>query len=107
MSYGVSILCESSGRALGSLVAKHISIGLPFSVYTKLYDSVVVPVMDYSCEVWGFKDYSKCQALQHRAQRTYLGIGKFCPVPYIEGETGWTPVIIRHHVAMVDSGLNW
>ena len=101
MSYGVSILCEAAGRALGSLVAKHISIGLPFSVYTKLYDSLVVPVMDYSCEVWGFKDYSKCQALQHRAQRTYLGVGKFCPVPYIEGETGWTPVIIRHHVAMV------
>ena len=58
-------------------------------------------VPDYSCEVWGFKDYSKCQALQHRAQRTYLGVGKFYPVPYIEGETGWTPVILRHHVAMV------
>ena len=72
----------------------HISIGLPFDFTCGPCNGL------YSCEIWGFIDYDKCQALEHRAQRTYLSVGKFCPMPNIKGETGWTPVIIKH-VAMV------
>ena len=53
-SHSVNVLSSGGGKALGNLIFRHKNAhGLPYSVYTKLYQSTVVPVMDYSCEIWG------------------------------------------------------
>jgi hypothetical protein len=43
-----------AGRALGLLIAKFKAIsGMPFHVYTKLFDSLVWSVIAYSAGIWG------------------------------------------------------
>ena len=62
---------QSASRALGLLISKCKLAGglLPFNVYTKLYDSVVYPVINYGASIWGYKSYSCINAVQNRAMR--------------------------------------
>ncbi len=50
----VRYMAQAAQRALGVLVAKHKSQGgLPFRVFTKLYDSLAQPILDYGDAIWG------------------------------------------------------
>ena len=49
---------SSASRALGLLISKCKSAGgLPFSTFTKLYDSTVGSIIAYGAAVWGCKKY--------------------------------------------------
>ena len=59
-------VAQSACRALGLLISKCKLIGgLPFNVFTKLYDSVVYPVINYAASIWGNKSYSCINAVQN------------------------------------------
>ena len=95
-------MCAAGGRALGSLIAKHKKThGLLYTTFTKLYESTVVPVVDYGSEIWGAKSYPKCDNVQKRAIRSFLGAGKFSPLPTLQGDMGWAPPYIPHRVSMI------
>ena len=47
--------------------------GVPFDVFTKLYDSVIWQVMGYSAPIWGGRSFSCIDAVHYRALRFYLG----------------------------------
>ena len=64
-------------------------------VYTKLYKSVVCLVIEYSANIWGFKSYSCIKAVQNRAMRVFLGVGKYTSTAALLGELGWEPCISR------------
>ena len=67
MAYNVA---QSAGRALGLLIAKSKTYGgMPYDCFTKLFDSLVQPIIDYGAAIWGTKDFSCIQAVQHRACR--------------------------------------
>ena len=62
------IVAQSASRALGLLIAKYKSIGgMPFDVFSKLYDNLVWPVISYGAAIWGTKFYSCISAVQNRA----------------------------------------
>ncbi len=92
------VLAEGSGRSLGSVVNKHkLCEGMYYELYKKLYDTYVTPVMDYCGAVWVFKDYDKCNTIQNRAIRAYLGVHHFSSNIAIQGDLAWiTQVICRH-----------
>ena len=51
-------VAKSTNRALGLLVARlKLKGGVPYNVFTKLYYSVVWPVIGYSAPIWGFKQF--------------------------------------------------
>ncbi len=55
-------------HALGLLIVKDKTHGgMLFFCYSKLYDSLVQPVIDYEVVIWGTKDYSCIAAVQNRA----------------------------------------
>ncbi len=60
------MLADARGRELGSIKFKSLK-NVGFETYTKLYHCGVVPVMDYSSGIWGFKNYSECEKIQQRA----------------------------------------
>ena len=67
-THGVSILTKSASKALGKVTSKYFSInGLSHTVYKRMYDPLVVPVMDYAAAVWGTKRYDACVVVQNRA----------------------------------------
>ena len=71
--------------------------GLHYETYTKLYQNLVIPVMDYAADIWGYKDHPKPNTVQHRAMRCFMGVGKFTAIPALYGEMCWpTPVHRRH-----------
>ncbi len=75
-----SIVAKSAGRAFGLLIAKFKAYrGLPYDCYTKRYDSLVQPIIDYGSAIWGTKDYSCINAVQHKACTFFMGVGKYTP----------------------------
>ena len=89
-------VAQSASRALGLLISKcKLAGGLPFNVFSKLYDSVVYPVISYGGSIWGNKSYSCINAVQNKAMRFFLGVGKYTPVAAVEGDMGWEPSLIR------------
>lgn len=90
------MVAQSASRALGLLIAKcKISGGVPYNVFTKLYDTVVWPVIAYGASIWGYKSFPCINAVQNRAMRFYLGVGKYTPNAAVSGEMGWQPPIVR------------
>ncbi len=73
-----SIVAKSAGSTLGLLIAKYKTFsGLLYDCYTKLYDLLVQPIIDYGSSVWGTKEYSCINAIQHMACRFFMGVGKY------------------------------
>ena len=94
--HGVNILGDAAGRALGMLISKYFKLqGLTYDTYTRIYNNTVVPVCDYGSGIWGTKSYNKCHTLQNRTMRTFLGVGKVTPIPFLYGEMNWLPPNIR------------
>ena len=72
-----SFVAKSASRALGLLICKFKSIGgMPFKVYTKLYDSLVWSIVAYGAAIWGTQTFSCIDAVQNRAMRVYLDTTK-------------------------------
>lgn len=86
----------SASRALGLIISKSkVFGGFHYSTFTKLYDTCVWPIISYSAPIWGDKSYSCINAVQNRAMRFYLGIGKYTSNAAVLGEMGWKPPIVK------------
>ncbi len=54
------IVAQSASRALGLVICKCKAVGgLPYDVFTHLFDSIVWPVVGYGAAIWGQKCHSK------------------------------------------------
>ena len=83
-------LADAAGRALGAVISKFRKLkNIRFLTFTKLFNAMVIPVMDYSAGVWGFKYYHKCNRVQTRALSYFLGVHNRAPVVGIQGDVGW------------------
>ena len=90
------VVAQSAGRALGLLIAKFKCMGgMPYDVFTRLYDTMVWPVISYGASVWGVKSFTCINAVQNRAMRFFLGTGKYTPNAAVSGDMGWQPVQIK------------
>ena len=87
---------NSASRALGLLISKSkLAGGLTFSTYSKLYDSTVASIIGYGAAVWGCRQFSCIDAVQNRALRFFLGVGRYAPNAAVNGDTGWQSVFQR------------
>ena len=92
----VNALNESARKALSLLIAKSKQFGnFPFEAFSSLYDSLVIPRIDYGAGVWGYRTFPKLQTIQNKAIIHILCVGKNCPVGLLEGDSGWVPVWCR------------
>jgi hypothetical protein len=84
-------VAQRASRALGLVIAKCKLIGgVPYNVFTHLYDSIVWPVINYGASIWGQKSYSCINAVHYRAMRFFLGVGRYTPNSAVAGDMGWT-----------------
>ena len=98
LDYNVTakLVAQSAGRALGLLIIKFKSLGgMPFDGYSKLYDSLVWPVMAYGAALWGDRTFACIDAVQNRAMRFYLGVGRNTPTAAVAGDMGWEPTVVK------------
>lgn len=71
---------------------------LMYSSYTKVYESKIVPIMDYASSVWGAKCFPKTDTLHNRIIRFYLGVHKCTSNAVIQGDMGWEPPTVRRQL---------
>ena len=66
-NFTAKIVSQSAGRALGLLIAKFKALGgMPYNVFTKLYDSLVWPVISYGAAIWGDRSFSCIDAIAQK-----------------------------------------
>ena len=56
---------------------------------------MVWPIISYGAALWGTRDFSSINAIQDRACRFYLGMGKYAPNAAVNGDTGWLPPVVK------------
>ena len=83
-------VAQSASRALGLLISKDKFFGgMPFECFTQCYNATVQAIIDYSAALWGTKSISSINAVQNRACRYFLGLGRYAPNAAINGDMGW------------------
>ena len=96
------VLADSAGRALGSIYNKFkLNKGFGYNTYSKMYESGVIPILDYCSGVWGYNKLDRIDTVQNRAIRLYLGVHKFAPNKAINADMGWTSSRTRRHINML------
>ncbi len=100
--YTADILSKSATRALGSVINKFRSLkNMGFKTYTKLFNACVVPVIDYSSEIWGFKPFECSEKVQINALRFFFGVHKFAAHHALYGDSGWFPGVVNRNCNMI------
>jgi hypothetical protein len=95
-------LAKGAGRALGSIINKiHNYKEFGFKSFEKLYNSCVIPILDYCASVWGNKHFQQIDNIQNRAMRYFMGVHRFTPVLAMLGDTGWLPSRYRRWTSML------
>ena len=64
--------------------------GLPYNSVTNLYDSVVYSTISYGATIWGDRSFSCISAVQNRAARFFMGVGRYTLNTAVVGDMGWT-----------------
>ena len=83
------VVAESASRALGLLISKDTYFGgMLYECFTKCYDATVQSIIEYSAAIWGTKPFSSISAVQNRACRYFLGLGRYVPNAAINGDMG-------------------
>ncbi len=96
------VLAKSATRALGSVMNKFKSLkNMGFETYCKLYESCVLPVLEYGSEIWGYKIFDSCEQVQSKALRYFYGVHKFAPKYALYGDSGWSPCVYNRRYNMV------
>ncbi|KAK6181789.1 hypothetical protein SNE40_009574 [Patella caerulea] len=89
-------VAKSAARALGLLIAKAKCMGgLPYDSFTKLYNNLIYPIISYGAAIWGDREFSCVTAVQNRACRYFLGVGRYTPNAAVNGDMGWVPIHVR------------
>ena len=93
----VETLTSSAQRSFGRVVQLFKGLkNMGIRTFETLYHSYVVPIMNYSSAVWGYKEFHDAQVLKNRVGRFYLGVNKFTPVAATSLELDWLdPKFVR------------
>ena len=104
-----SNVAMSASRALGLFIHKSKQNGgFPFECFTKLYDSLVWPIIEYGSSIWGTYKRSCIEAVQNRACLYFMAVGKYTPNIAVQGDMGWVPTSVRTLVRIWKSlGSRW
>ena len=90
------MVSQGAGRAFGLLIAKYKTLGgMPFDIYCKSSDAMVWPVIAFGAAVWGDRSYSCIEAIQNRAMRFFVGVGRYIPSAGVGGDMGLISPLIR------------
>ena len=53
---------------------------------------LVLPIIEYSSFLCGYKAYSNIEKIQKNLLRSYLGVGRHAPIVGLIGDMGWLPI---------------
>ena len=96
----ISKQVSQARKALFSMPLKVQRLKLPLDIQCELFDQLVLPILIYGCEVWGYEDLSQIEIFHRKFLRSALCVNTFTPDCMIYGETGraWLANSIKHRM---------
>ena len=79
-------------RAFYALMNKIRALRLPVDLSIQLFDQLVMPIMLYGCEVWGYSDINQVEILHRKFLKQILSVHTNTPSAMVHGETGTVPL---------------
>ena len=88
--FTVKELAKSASRALSALYTKFLYCGgMTYDVFTKLYTTLVEPVLFYGAGIWGIHKWKDISVVQNKACRYFLGLRKNASNVASRGDMGF------------------
>lgn len=75
-------------RALFSIVAKSRRLCLPIDIQLHLFDTCIMPILLYGCEIWGFSNIKDIEIFHNQFCKRILNVGKNTINNMVLGELG-------------------
>ena len=75
---------------------------MPVDLSIELFNQLVVPVLTYGCEVWGFSDLNQMEILQRKFIKTILCLNNRTPNNMVYGESGEYPLSCIVNMRMIN-----
>ena len=69
--------------------------------FNTLYDNLVQPIISYASAIWGQKGFSCINAVQNRACRFFLSVGRKTPNLAVRGEMGWFSQQCKQNISIL------
>ena len=85
-------LYDIATRAMFEILKKGRSMFLSIDIQFKLFDSVVVPIIMYGCEIWGFSNLNLIEKLHLKFCKIILKLKKSTCSSMVYGELGRSPL---------------
>ena len=87
-------LCDQATKAMYALITKARKLNLPVDIQLHLFDTLVVPILLYGCEIWGHENYAILEKLHLKFCKYILHINKYTPNCMVYGELGRFPISV-------------
>lgn len=87
-------------KAMYSVLSKISYLKLPVDLLLELFDSLVSPVLLYSCEIWGFENLNLIEGVHLDFCKPLLKLRKSTPNYMVYGELGRFPMYLRIYQRM-------
>ena len=95
-SQSIAAIAEQAQRALFSLKSYiHTYPDLDLKTKMKMFNSLVTPIIEYACEVWGFCQADKLDTLYLGYLKSILGVRKTVPSVFLYKELNLYPLKLR------------
>ena len=80
-------VCQAS-RAFYAMKMRLESLCLPLDLQLQLFDQLILPILLYGCEIWGFEKLSQIETFYLKYCKGLLGVHKMTPNCMVYGELG-------------------
>ena len=79
---------DQARRAMYGLISKCKKLNLPLDLQFELFNQLVLPILLYGCEVWGFQDLSHIERFHRKFLKQTLKLNRNTPSCMVYGESG-------------------
>ena len=96
-SKATKTLAQQASKALHMLyVYERKCDGLPLVTALELFDKMILPILLYGAEVWGYKEWSIIENVHLKFLKRILGVSQNVPNVAVYGETGRRPIAVHY-----------
>ena len=86
----VDIIAKKASKSASYLLAKSRTAGnFSYTVFTNIYKSLVMNIIEYSSHIWGLQEYRCLELVQNNLMTSFLGLRKSAPIAGLCREMNW------------------
>ena len=94
-------LTKKATRAMYSLIGKCRKYDLPIDLQLELFNTMVMPIMTYACEIWGYSVNRELKLLQMKFYKQVLHVHRNTSTDIVYGELGEYPLDVIINTRML------